>query len=175
MPYYMGDYYPGYRRVGDPGLFGTLGRVIGKAGGVIGKIAAGVAGGGIVGGVATALPVLFGQGGRQSPAPLPAPITPGGGINLPGPYRVNPTGILPGGKPFITREGGGVPSGYHLDKKTGSYAVRNRSMNPANPRALRRAIRREKRFVALARSVLRGTGLSIKRASSFAARKGRRR
>jgi len=78
---------------------------------------------------------------------------------------VHPTRILPGGQPFVTRQGGATRAGYHLDKKTGTYEVRNRSMNPANPRALRRAVRREQGFVALAKRVLRGTGITIGRRS----------
>lgn len=46
--------------------------------------------------------------------------------------------------------------------------VKNRRMNPANPRALRRAIRREQAFVALAKRTLKGTGITVKRSSSFA-------
>jgi hypothetical protein len=55
--------------------------------------------------------------------------------------------------------GGCAPKGYHVCKsmlkhkphpcKTGVY-VRNRHMNPCNPRALRRAIRRATRFTRLA-------------------------
>jgi hypothetical protein len=41
--------------------------------------------------------------------------------------------------------------------------VRNRALNPANPRALRRAVRRQQGFIALARRVMRGTGMTIKR------------
>jgi hypothetical protein len=55
--------------------------------------------------------------------------------------------------------GGCAPKGFHVCKsmlkhkphpcKTGVY-VRNRHMNPCNPRALRRAIRRATRFTRLA-------------------------
>lgn len=49
-------------------------------------------------------------------------------------------------------------SGQHLDKATGTKCVSNRRMNPLNPRALRRAIRRAKgfeRFVVRNRKSLR--------------------
>jgi hypothetical protein len=50
--------------------------------------------------------------------------------------------------------GGAAPKGFHLCKskhgcKSGQF-VRNRHMNPCNPRALRRAIRRATRFTHLA-------------------------
>jgi hypothetical protein len=50
--------------------------------------------------------------------------------------------------------GGGAPKGFHHCKskhgcKSGEW-VRNRHMNPCNPRALRRAIRRATRFTRLA-------------------------
>jgi len=76
----------------------------------------------------------------------------------------------------------GAPAGYHLNKSysyargmpAGSFYVKNRRMNPANPRALRRGIRREKAFIQLARHVLKGTGISVSR-KSFARKTTRRR
>ena len=75
--------------------------------------------------------------------------------------------------------------GYHVNKALMRYAlalerganvtdprsrprvvnecVRNRSLNPTNPHALRRAIRRTGAFVALARASLKGSGYTIKR------------
>lgn len=149
MAYYgTGDYYRGdyYRGRGD--LFGGLlniGSSILKK--VVGATPVGIAAGAL-GGV------------LKPPSTLPQ-----GGIPLPGPYRIHPTKILPGGAPFITRDQSAPMAGYHLDKKHHSRWVRNRSMNPANPRALRRAVRREHAFVALARRVLKGTGISIGRRS----------
>jgi hypothetical protein len=48
--------------------------------------------------------------------------------------------------------GGGCPKGFHISKKgrSAGACVRNRHMNPCNPRALRRAIRRATRFTKLA-------------------------
>ena len=49
---------------------------------------------------------------------------------------------------------GCCPTGYHLDKQTGSRCVRNRRMNVANPRALRRSMRRVQGFEKLARRTI---------------------
>jgi len=170
--YYMaGDYYRGgrgdYYR-GDPGLFSTIGSIF--------KGVAKVAGGFITGGPGGALKAGVGLVASRPGVglQLPAPSS-GGGLTLPGGIGVHPTRILPGGKPFITQQGGATRPGYHLDKKTRSYEVRNRSMNPANPRALRRAVRREQGFVALAKRVLRGTGITIGRRSFAGKRKVARR
>lgn len=68
---------------------------------------------------------------------------------------------------------GACPPGFHPDKATGTKCVRNRRMNPANPAALRRAIRREAGFIKLARRTLKGTGVVIGR-RSVGKKKGRR-
>lgn len=165
-----GDYYPGRRQAGD--FWGTLGKI----GGTVLKGIGGFATGGLAGAATSVITSFASQGRPKIPVAtgMPAPVSPSRGIPLPGPWRINPLDMLPGGAPGITREGGSVPPGWHLDKKTGTYAVRNRKMNPANPRALRRAIRREKRFVALARTVLKGTGIHVGRTPSFARKKTRR-
>lgn len=56
------------------------------------------------------------------------------------------------------------PSGYHLDKRTRTRCVRNRRMNVANPKALRKALRRTDGFVKLAKRSLKGTGYAVRRA-----------
>ena len=156
MAYYLrGDYYRGdyYRSRGDPGLFSAIGSVI-----------KGFASGGPIGAISS----LFSKPG------LPASPKGQGGLVLPGGVMISPQRIIPGGQPFISRQGApggaGGQAGYHLDKKNHSKWVRNRSMNPANPRALRRAIRREHSFVALAKRVLKGTGITIGR-RTFGSRK----
>lgn len=173
MPYYLqGDYGAGYYRGrGDPGLFGFLGTAVKTVGGFL---SGGISG--AVRAVTGAGPVLQGPTYFQAPqAPRgPAPVGRPGGIPLPGPIRIRPTRMLPGGKPGIEFEGGSCPPGFHLDKRTKTYCVRNRRMNPANPRALRRGIRREKAFIALARRALTGTGITIGR-RSFAKKTARRR
>jgi len=75
-------------------------------------------------------------------------ITPGQG-RLP-PFTATGAGVLPGGG----RGGGMIPSGYHLAKDGSQRIVRNRRMNIANPRALRRAMRRVQGFEKLAKRTI---------------------
>jgi len=92
-----------------------------------------------------------GNGGStalQEPQVLP-PILPPGGFTTPGGLPVPTPGGFPmartGGRAsFITMPNGlpGCPSGYHPEKQGKPYCVRNRRMNPLNPRALSRATRR---------------------------------
>lgn len=169
MGYYLtGDYYQGDYYEGDPGLGRIVKSVVRSplkllkrvAGGVVKRTPIGI-------GMSVIPPVISmfqGAGpGRPGGGTLPAPRAGQFRIPLPGGIGISPQSILPGGKPFITRRGGLTRPGYHLDKKTGTREVRNRHMNPANPRALRRAVRREHGFIALAKRVLRGTGVTISR------------
>ena len=79
------------------------------------------------------------------------------GARFPTPDSRTPAPGLPGAREDVVgRPIGGCPSGYHLNKGTywtlqgvvypGTRCVKNRRMNPLNPRALRRAIRREGSF-----------------------------
>jgi hypothetical protein len=155
---------------GDP-FFGAL---AGVAAGIAGKVlpAAGRALGiiksrpalgtiaGIAGGVG--LPQIAGF--VQKP---PGGIGPSLPIPLPGGIRVDPFAALPGGRPFVTREmEGRCPSGFRPNKsayflRDGSYVpagtrcVRSRRMNVANPKALRKGIRRMRGFAKLSRTVIR--------------------
>ena len=54
--------------------------------------------------------------------------------------------------------GGQCPKGFHLDKRTGTRCVRNRSMNFANGRAIGRAARRIEGAEKMFRRVLRIAG-----------------
>jgi len=83
---------------------------------------------------------------QEGPLALP-PGSPTPGLFPPGGLQ----GPLPGGTlarggrvPFIAMPNGlpGCPSGYHPEKSGKPYCVRNRRMNPLNPRALSRATRR---------------------------------
>ena len=47
-----------------------------------------------------------------------------------------------------------IPSGYHFAKDGSGRLVRNRRMNVANPRALRRSMRRVQGFEKLARRTI---------------------
>lgn len=156
----------GYMATGDPFLGGVL-KGIGKvAKGAIG----GFLGGGPIGAITGGIGALAG-GGRPISVPMPIsralpPVTGitgqigfpagpqiGGGISFGPrvPQIAGPAGVPAGSCPPTG------PRGYHLNKsgyflKSGQYVppgtrwVRNRRMNPANGRALRRSISRAKSF-----------------------------
>ncbi len=102
--------------------------------------------GGIVGSIID----IFGGiiGGRLPALPQLPPVPGGTPPLLPG--RIPPAALAPGAN------GACVPnpccSGQHLDKATGTKCVSNRRMNPLNPQALRRAIRRAKGFERFVKS-----------------------
>lgn len=150
MSYYRGDYYRGdagnYYK-GDPFLGGLIAagarRVLAplarKAGAWIGRQTVGGALAKGAGAAATA--VTIGQAvttARQGR-----------------PVEIDFSSMLPGGEPFISK--GQCPPGYHLNKADGpkgpkgSYCVKNRKMNPLNPRALKRGLRRAEDFEKFAR------------------------
>ena len=157
--YYQGDYYQGDYYQGDP----FLGALIGMGASWLGKK---LIGRGLTKtGQAAAGKMVLSKTGRFTKAAaiagtLGAVTTRGLTIPLPGPFRMEPSRILPGGKPFIFREPGAqpgmmatdgcCPSGYHIAKDGSQRCVRNRSMNVANPRALRRSLRRVAGFGKLA-------------------------
>jgi hypothetical protein len=91
--------------------------------------------GGIIGGRLPVLPQLPPAPGGTPPL-LPGRIPPG-------PMVVHPNGACPADP---------CCRGKHLDKATGTKCVSNRRMNPLNPRALRRAIRRAKGFERFVKS-----------------------
>ena len=156
MPYYsrpMGDYGTGgygYPQ-GDPGLFALLAKVIPIAKkvyrmvkGVAAPVAAGAIGGAAI--------EAGQQIARYQPGLPPAPPT---GF-MPG---VGQIGMAAGRGAVQARMGpamaGACPTGYHLAKDGSGRWVRNRRMNVANPRALRRSIRRVKGFDKLARKSIK--------------------
>ncbi len=160
----MGDYYPSGAR-GDWGDVWAGVKEFGK-----------VVAGGLIGGWAQSLtgqqpkqPLMYPPGQVAGPAGQPAggaggaltfpggtslqlgyvpPMVPGRG-RLP-PFTATGPGVLPGGG----RTGVGTPSGYHFAKDGSGRIVRNRRMNIANPRALRRAMRRVQGFEKLARRTI---------------------
>lgn len=143
MRSYQGDYMRSY--VGDPGLFGFIGKLAGK---ILRKTP--------IGRAATAVGILKPPGppgfGGIPPPPRglgQVPVGPGTQV----PVRFNPRAIAPGGQPFITAQGC-APTGYHFAKDGSGRLVRNRRMNVANVHALRRATRRQKGFVKLAKRSL---------------------
>ena len=155
MSYYQasaGDYRT-YGYGGDPGFFSSLWKGIKKVAPIVAGFAVGGPAGAIAAGIGTKRPSPVasfpgvGMGfapmmGRGMPIKIP---------RLPGPKR---GGAVP--LPIPIPVGGGAdngaccPSGFHLAKDGSGRCVRNRSMNVCNPRALRRAIRREKGFGKLA-------------------------
>lgn len=160
----MGDYKT-YGYAGDPGWLSSiwkgikkiapivLGTVIGgPVGGVIGGL-----GGGSAPRTVPRLPAPPGQVGGAITFPggtsigmgyAPTPMTPGRG-RLP-PYTATGPGVLPGGG----RGGTMMPSGYHFAKDGSGRLVRNRRMDVANPKALRKAMRRVQGFEKLARRTI---------------------
>lgn len=150
-----------YQAVGDPFLGGLL-KGAGKFIGGVAKTAGGLIGGPVGG-------ILRGAGGILAPT-RPAPMQQfpisraGRGITgIPG-FPGLPTNI-----PGIPTQGPGAPR----VTKQGTVTTRKRpSMNPANPKALRRAIRREEAFVNLAKKALKGSKYTI--TTRGAARRPRR-
>ena len=167
MSYYgrpMGDYRT-YGYAGDPGWLSALWKGVknvglpilgGMLGGPVGAVVGGLAGGGGPKPARQALSVP-GQFGGAVTFPggtsvglgyQPGAMVPGQG-RLP-PYTASGPGVLPQGG----RGGGLVPSGYHYAKDGSGRLVRNRRMNVANPRALRRSMRRVQGFEKLARRTI---------------------
>ena len=170
MSYYqrpMGDYKT-YGYAGDPGFLSGLWKIVKKVAPIFGgPLGIGIAAAG------TALQVA--GGGKPQPAgggglrtvqgiPVGASLTMPGGLNLqagamiPGrgrlpPYTATGAGVLPAGG----RGGQMIPSGYHFAKDGSGRLVRNRRMNVANPRALRRSMRRVQGFEKLAKRTIQFT------------------
>jgi len=107
--------------------------------------------GGIVGAILDAFGRVVQSVGGVAPGLPTLPPAPGGTPPLL-PGRIPPAPLAPGSP--------GVPlclpnpccSGQHLDKATGTKCVSNRRMDPLNPKALRRAIRRAKGFERFVKS-----------------------
>ncbi len=166
MAYYQGDYYQGDYYQGDPFLGGLIAKGIGFLAKKIFKRK-------LTTGGMTALQTNVSTGLRRA-----APVAAGAALafspQIPIPFtrmQVSPTAFLPGGQPFVgprrpaAMAAGGAqiccPSGFHPNKQTstaratmgaepGTICVRNRTMNVANPRALRRGLRRVAGFGKLA-------------------------
>jgi len=154
----MGDYKT-YGYAGDPGWLSSIWKGIKK-------VAPAIIGG-IIGGPAGAILGAAGGGGGVKPTPpiLPQafggpPIPPGamgGAVTFPGGTSFSVAGVrrapgAPAGLP-----GGVCPSGWHYAKDGSGRLVRNRRMNVANPRALRRSMRRVQGFEKLAKRTIQFT------------------
>lgn len=148
MSYYrgpMGDYKT-YGYAGDPGWLSSIWKGVKKiARPIIGGLVGGPIGA-VIGGAAAVATAP-----RKAPA-LPPPGTIGGAVSFPGGTTVSVAGV-PGMAAGMTAAGC-CPAGYHPDKATGTKCVRNRRMNVANPRALRRSMRRVQGFEKLAKRTI---------------------
>jgi len=151
MSYYrrpMGDYKT-YGYAGDPGFLSGIWKGI-KA---VGKVLLGVpptppvvpaVGAGVAGAIALSPPTFMPGAGARGPSmpdfqfPASGPQWGGGG----------PT------RGSVAPIGGACPVGYHMEKSGRGYCVRNRRMNVANPRALRRGMRRVQGFEKLAKRTI---------------------
>ena len=155
MSYYYrpsGDYSTGGYGggMGDPGLLGFLGKLIKP----IWKIAKPLIGGVIGGALGTVVAPATAPG--TAVVAVPAGTAPPAPPSFPGVGAVigQAAGAAAVGA-FRGRAMGGVcPSGYHPAKDGSGRCVRNRRMNIANPRALRRSMRRVKGFEKLARKTI---------------------
>jgi hypothetical protein len=156
----MGDYKT-YGYAGDPGWLSSLW-------GGIKKIAPAIIGGLVGGPVGAALGGAVGSANGKPSRQLTVPGTVGGAISFPGgtsiglgfqggaknvmiPGQGPLPPFAPGGAGQAGRGGVLMPSGYHYAKDGSGRLVRNRRMNVANPKALRRAMRRASGFEKLAR------------------------
>jgi len=144
----MGDYKT-YGYAGDPGWLSNIWRAVKKP---ILKVAGGLIGGPIGTAIAVGSTVgaVVGAAKPRAPAVAPPPGSIGGAITMPGGTTVSIAGVLPS----HAAVGAHAPAGYHLDKATRSRWVRNRRMNIANPRALRKAMRRVQGFEKLAKRTI---------------------
>jgi len=158
MSYYgrpQGDYSTGgygYQG-GDPGLFSFLAAVVPKVVKFFKKpgvkaVVAAAAGAGAVEVGTQIMPT-----GVAAPISMPGGAIPGAGAFAPGAFAGVrcPRPVIP------LMAGGTCPVGYHPRKSDGAVCVRNRRMNVANPRALRRGMRRVQGFERLARKTIRFT------------------
>ncbi len=144
----VGDYAT-YGYAGDPGWLSSIWKTIKKP---LIKVA-GTLIGGPIGGVITAASIAGGvvAATRKPRAPMiPPPGSIGASVTMPGGTQVSVAGVLPS----HAAVGAHAPAGYHLDKATRSRWVRNRRMNIANPRALRKAMRRVQGFEKLAKRTI---------------------
>jgi len=141
----MGDYKT-YGYAGDPGFLSGAWKVAQKYGKPI--LA------GIFGGVAGEVLAPSRRAGTPPILPSPPPGTVGGAISFPGGTRVSGA-VVPrlGGAAAL----GACPTGYHYAKDGSGRLVRNRRMNVANPRALRKAMRRVQGFEKLAKRTIQFT------------------
>jgi len=155
MSYYnrpMGDYRTGgygYPQ-GDPGLFSILGKIIKPIWKVVKPLILPAAVG-----AATGTAVTTVAAPPAAPAIPGAAAFPGAGYGIPAAAGAMVGGAIAGYQAGAV-PAGMCPAGYHprKDRRLPFKCVRNRRMNIANPRALRRGMRRVKGFEKLARRTI---------------------
>ena len=187
MSYYQGDYYQGDYYQGDPflgSLIGLgaswLGKKLLKKGASKAMIASTGAGtlvgagtGMVAGSVGTALVARGTQSLWQKITdPPPFPLGLGRGSIYQPPMRQTGPSTFSGTMTGAAGQACGCPSGYHPNKTVtrmghapGTTCIKNRSMNVANPRALRRSLRRVAGFgklAARARKTVNATARAMK-------------
>ena len=171
--YYQGDYYHG-----DPGFLGSVGKFLGKA------IKTAVRATPLGAVASQALTVIRGQKGTPPPAMIapsfPVTNVPGirGALQRIVPFGATGLEVVPNGAPQGLQMIPGVglvpcpmkgqrlnKTGYYKQVQPGnpytavyvppkSVCVKTRRINIANPRALRRAVRRAQGFAKMARRVM---------------------
>ncbi len=144
----MGDYKT-YGYGGDPGWLSSIWKGVKK---LAPRIIGGLVGGPIGAAIGTAATVggTVATIAASKPRPALPPGAIGGALTMPGGTTISVAGVLP----THAAIGAHAPAGYHLDKATRSRWVRNRRMNIANPRALRKAMRRVQGFEKLAKRTI---------------------
>ena len=167
MSYYspMAGDYKTYGYAGDPGFLSSLWKGFKKVAkfipGPIGAIArvAGAVGVGVAGVKMLSPPSQFPAKPTAPMGFMPGMGTAGGVISGREIRRADTSGYVPGmpGGPTrgsVAMVNGACPCGFHPEKSGKGYCVRNRRMNIANPRALRRGMRRVQGFEKLARRTI---------------------
>lgn len=139
------------KQLSRSGYQGSIGSLIGRVGGLIGRTVGKVAGitsklpipgAGVIGAVGGGIAGVLGAGraiSRVMPVPPSLPLLPGGGAGILQDMRNNGFTMQKNGQPRRIRKDG--------------RPYKQPRMNSANPRALKRAIRRVVRFGQLARAV----------------------
>jgi hypothetical protein len=149
MGYYQGDFYAGTR--GDPGFFSFLGGVARSAVGLIPGVGPALSAGlGMIKRAPKAAPAAAGMAMQSGVAMIK-----GGAQRLSGAILKHPVLSAAGAAGAVGAFGGAAIGRARaprmtVDPMTGMLRHHRRRMNPCNPRALRRAVRRAHAFTKLA-------------------------
>ena len=150
MSYYRGDYYRGDYYRGDP----FLGAIVGRAGAALGKLAVRAVStrmgrGVLAGGAAAETARRYIESQRPEGTSMP-----GGSIPQLGPLAPPPgTAVSPRTTVSLDKLGRPV-SLDKLDRRLKEIGKARRRINPLNPRALKRALRRAEGFEAFAKKTV---------------------